>query len=717
VECGSCHLEKRVARAPTFAQAIFKTYADSVHGEAVARGNPDAPRCADCHGYHDILPPDNPRSRVYHANIPQTCARCHSDAQLVEWNRIPKGEVLLYYERSVHGQLLQQGKRGTSSAPGKLPAVCTDCHGVHGIRRATDPNSTVARAHLPETCGKCHESIFREWQASIHGQAVAQGIKQAPVCTDCHGEHTIRSPQDPESSVYPQHIVAISVLLCSPVVPVGAQALTLLGTLPGHVRSIAKDVSGNGTVVVGLSETASGVTRAFRWTAAEGVQDLVPSDSNLSIAYGVSADGSTVVGYMLPSLGGSFRAFRWRADTGLQEFSLLPLPGYTAGTVALATSADGSLVVRYGVHRRGYKRAFYWNQQNGMRVIMPFPNADIVYHNSANGVSLDGRYVVGFADTTASDDSQIHRVGFLWTEEGGILALNGLPTTSLYFERSAANAVSLDGMVVVAGVLTETLGWHIGRWTAGTNWIVTPVGDVNRSEATDVSANGKVVVGWTRVSTPDISHAVRWTEEKGVEDLNVVYAPLLQGVILQKAEGISPDGRYIVGQAFLPSENTYRGFLLDTGESQPVEVHGTVRLDGFVGDTTSLQGVLELRYPGQVAPVHRYLVAMNDAGGFDLMTPLNGVWDVSLTVPRFLRRTMSGVPLFGRVQLQVNLLNGDIDGDNEVTLFDFGRLVAAFGSAPGLPHWDETADLDGDGEVTLYDFGILVHNFGSVGDE
>jgi len=208
VQCGSCHIEKRVAAAPAFSEAIFKTYADSVHGEAVPRGNPDAPRCADCHGHHDILPASNPQSRVSHANIPQTCARCHSNARLVEWNRIPKGEVLLYYERSVHGQLLRAGKNGTSSASGKPPAVCTDCHGVHGIRRASDPNSSVARAHLPETCGKCHEGIYREWKESIHGQAVAQGIKAAPVCTDCHGEHTIRSPQDPESSVYPQHIVA-----------------------------------------------------------------------------------------------------------------------------------------------------------------------------------------------------------------------------------------------------------------------------------------------------------------------------------------------------------------------------------------------------------------------------------------------------------------------------------------------------------------------------
>jgi hypothetical protein len=67
--------------------------------------------------------------------------------------------------------------------------------------------------------------------------------------------------------------------------------------------------------------------------------------------------------------------------------------------------------------------------------------------------------------------------------------------------------------------------------------------------------------------------------------------------------------------------------------------------------------------------------------------------------------------------LQLELVNGDIDGDNEVTLFDFGRLVAAFGSARGDANWDENADLDGDEEITLFDFGILVRNFGEVGDD
>jgi hypothetical protein len=67
--------------------------------------------------------------------------------------------------------------------------------------------------------------------------------------------------------------------------------------------------------------------------------------------------------------------------------------------------------------------------------------------------------------------------------------------------------------------------------------------------------------------------------------------------------------------------------------------------------------------------------------------------------------------------VNVSLVNGDIDGDNEVTLIDFGALVAAFGSQPGDSNWNPDADLDGDAEVTLFDFGVLVKNFGETGDE
>jgi cytochrome b subunit of formate dehydrogenase len=208
VQCRSCHLEKRLPEAPEFDRTIFKEYADSIHGKLAARGDADAPACADCHGHHDIRPPSDPKSRVRRENIPQMCSGCHADQGMVGRRRISHGDTLRYYLHSVHGRLLEEGGSGHKSAAGKPPAVCTDCHGVHGIRPANDPNSQVARPNLPSTCGKCHGGILAEWKQSIHGQAWAHGVTEAPVCTNCHGEHTIRSPENPQSSVYPTHIVA-----------------------------------------------------------------------------------------------------------------------------------------------------------------------------------------------------------------------------------------------------------------------------------------------------------------------------------------------------------------------------------------------------------------------------------------------------------------------------------------------------------------------------
>ncbi|GIV18292.1 MAG: hypothetical protein KatS3mg023_0043 [Armatimonadota bacterium] len=63
----------------------------------------------------------------------------------------------------------------------------------------------------------------------------------------------------------------------------------------------------------------------------------------------------------------------------------------------------------------------------------------------------------------------------------------------------------------------------------------------------------------------------------------------------------------------------------------------------------------------------------------------------------------------------ITLINGDIDGDNEVTLLDYGILVANLGLSEQDPGFNPEADLDGDMEVTLFDFGILVNHFGEIG--
>ncbi|MDW8320294.1 MAG: hypothetical protein RMM08_02930 [Armatimonadota bacterium] len=146
-------------------------------------------------------------------------------------------------------------------------------------------------------------------------------------------------------------------------------------------------------------------------------------------------------------------------------------------------------------------------------------------------------------------------------------------------------------------------------------------------------------------------------------------------------------------------------------------VTGTVTLGDYTAPTGGLNVPIEIRMPGETVPLEIHTVALNDSGEYQFQTALWGTFDLSAKASHWLRQTVTGVSLEKGAQVHFTLTNGDIDGDNEVTLFDFGALVAAFGSVPGDGRWNPNADLDGDEDVTLFDFGVLVRNFGAIGDE
>ena len=84
----------------------------------------------------------------------------------------------------------------------------------------------------------------------------------------------------------------------------------------------------------------------------------------------------------------------------------------------------------------------------------------------------------------------------------------------------------------------------------------------------------------------------------------------------------------------------------------------------------------------------------------------------------WLSKSRLNIPLVAGNPLPIAmpLRNGDVDEDNEVSIFDyiilsqnFGRVVRGIGTDPN-------ADLDGDGEVTIFDYIILSQNFGLEGD-
>ena len=185
VSCAECHADAQTA------------YSHSTHAKAIASGKPGA-SCEDCHGgAHEIMAADDAKSPVNHANIPYTCGRCHGQKFLMESNG-ESAQPFISYQESVHGRAIEKGS--------KKAAVCTDCHGSHEILPANDQKSPISKFNVPATCGTCHTAIQTTFMQSIHGQALARGNGDAPVCTDCHGIHSIKSHTDANSPASEQNL-------------------------------------------------------------------------------------------------------------------------------------------------------------------------------------------------------------------------------------------------------------------------------------------------------------------------------------------------------------------------------------------------------------------------------------------------------------------------------------------------------------------------------
>lgn len=187
VNCSACH------------EPEGEKYLRSVHGTAFSKGDPDVPSCTTCHGDHHVLPISDQRSKVYPINLIKVCITCHADEAIEVRHNLPKQELFRAYENSVHGRAIEE--KGLVVA-----AACNDCHGTHEIKRTDDPESLAQKRNIPGACGQCHAGIYEVYNGSIHGRAVDSGMEEAPVCTDCHGEHTIAKVTDPQSKVYSKNI-------------------------------------------------------------------------------------------------------------------------------------------------------------------------------------------------------------------------------------------------------------------------------------------------------------------------------------------------------------------------------------------------------------------------------------------------------------------------------------------------------------------------------
>jgi formate dehydrogenase gamma subunit len=144
--CGACH-EKET-----------RDWLASVHGQAVVAGSHDAPTCTGCHDEHKIR---SLKSRSSMTISEEVCSRCHASERLNTKYNLPADRVKTFFD-SYHGLAAQYGGK-------TLAANCASCHGFHKILPSSDTNSSVSKANLVVTCGKCHPGANSEFSlGKIH---------------------------------------------------------------------------------------------------------------------------------------------------------------------------------------------------------------------------------------------------------------------------------------------------------------------------------------------------------------------------------------------------------------------------------------------------------------------------------------------------------------------------------------------------------------------
>lgn len=89
------------------------------------------------------------------------------------------------YRRNLDSMHARELAAGNRNAP-----VCSDCHGYHDVRSIKERPLEIVRV-----CSRCHSTIYKQYEESVHGSAlIGEGNPDVPTCIDCHGVHSIANP-------------------------------------------------------------------------------------------------------------------------------------------------------------------------------------------------------------------------------------------------------------------------------------------------------------------------------------------------------------------------------------------------------------------------------------------------------------------------------------------------------------------------------------------
>jgi probable HAF family extracellular repeat protein len=222
-------------------------------------------------------------------------------------------------------------------------------------------------------------------------------------------------------------------------------------------------VSHDGSVVVGLAWDCQVRAEGFAWTQQGGMVSLGRPLGKSSRASAISADASTVVGFFEDPQMGFRRAIRWR--NGKKDL----IAGVHTPGEAAAVSSDGQQIVgQASPSAFPGGAAFYYTDRLGLVPLGTISNSPSD-QSFANGVSDDGT-VVGWSGSFSGGlqafiwSSKVHKAKMVSLRDSLIRRGAQIPTG---LTLTTALAISADGSVVVGS--WQDASFHSGAFIARLN--------------------------------------------------------------------------------------------------------------------------------------------------------------------------------------------------------------------------------------------------------
>lgn len=128
---------------------------------------------------------------------------------------------------------------------------------------------------------------------------------------------------------------------------------------------------------------------------------------------------------------------------------------------------------------------------------------------------------------------------------------------------------------------------------------------------------------------------------------------------------------------------------------------------------------LQLSTPGAASVVASYKSTTDRNGVAQYSGLPAGIYNVHVKGPHSLQSARANISLTPGATLDLDMkmqVEGDVNGDNCVTVDDFGYVQARLGTHRGLDGFDPSADLNNDGAISMSDVSLLRSGFDRCGD-